>query len=564
MSDIFISYSRKDSEFGRRLHTKLTEEKRDIWIDWEDIPATVEWWEKIRQGILSSDNFVLIISPHSIASPICNLEIAHARGLNKRIIPILHRATNEAQAFAELFTQPLNDFQRALLQDRDLLEIARDNWKILAGLNWINFAAETEFEEKAAELLKAVDTDIEYVDDHTRLLVRATDWEKRKLSPSLLLRGDDLSAAEVWLETAGNKNPHPAGLQREYIAESRHVQNEEERRINRLRGASVILGVAVVLAVISIIVALIQNNQVRVERELFELQVNRVTTLAAGGAVISLDDLPQQPEVFVATATAIAELTVWSPVIQQFDGVEMVQVPAGCFWMGSIITEDEQPVNEVCFNESFWIDRFEVTDEQYKDKGGKPGWLMASCDLDEDKTLSDEEWSKCARLPLQRITWPDARDFCDARDGVIDDPPGLGVRLPTEAEWEYAARGPNSLKYPWGNELFLDYVAYSGSFVDPAEVGEDHRPKGQSWVGAYDLSGNVWEWVSTVYSQSQFPYPYDPDDGREDLQQTDVPRVWRGGGESGDFADWFRVSARDGDLAYRPLYNQGFRCALSQ
>ncbi len=248
MADMFISYSRKDIEFGQRLHTNLVEGKRDIWIDWNNIPLAAEWWDKICEGILASDNVVVIISPSSLASPICNLEIEHAIKLNKRIVPILYQNTNEQKAYAELITVVLNDFQRALLKDRDLLTIARDNWRVLSGLNWINFTDEAKFQEKLQALLQAVDTDLDYVDEHTRLLVRAADWASMKHNLSLLLQGDDLTMAMKWLENAKDKLPQPAPLQQQYILKSLHIAQEREREearirrlIRRLRIAQIVL-----------------------------------------------------------------------------------------------------------------------------------------------------------------------------------------------------------------------------------------------------------------------------------------------------------------------------------
>jgi formylglycine-generating enzyme required for sulfatase activity len=218
----------------------------------------------------------------------------------------------------------------------------------------------------------------------------------------------------------------------------------------------------------------------------------------------------------------------WTSVIQEFNGVEMVLVPAGCFTMGS---EDgypyEQPAHPQCFDDPFWIDRFEVTNVLFNELGGLAVFDSGSSGSDRPRT---------------NITWLEARDFCISRD----------ARLPTEREWEYSARGPNNLKYPWGNVFpsqseSLDYIIYfsnSGEFYRNGitfDVGEEYRRNGISWVGAYDMSGNVFEWTSTIngfgrMNEGKFelyeriPYPYNDDDGRElDSDEWSVVRVTRGG-----------------------------------
>jgi formylglycine-generating enzyme required for sulfatase activity len=222
----------------------------------------------------------------------------------------------------------------------------------------------------------------------------------------------------------------------------------------------------------------------------------------------------------------------WTPVIETFDGVEMVLVPPGCFMMGSDDGEfDERPVHEICFDAPFWIDRYEVTNEQY----GSVGCESMSSDPDQ---------------PRDCVTWFEARDFCVARGG----------RLPTEAEWEYAARGPDSLVYPWGNEydaalvIGADDPTYGNTRTAP--VGS--RPNGASWVGALDLSGNVWEWTSSLYEYES--YPYDVEDGRENESASPTAgRVVRGG----SFASpryGLRGALRTNLYPPNSLVYHGFRC----
>ena len=183
----------------------------------------------------------------------------------------------------------------------------------------------------------------------------------------------------------------------------------------------------------------------------------------------------------------------WTPVIQEFNGIEMVLVPPGCFIMGNEAgRRDEVPVHPICFNYAFWLDRTEVTNTQYGSTGN----------------------GQRPNQPRENIMWPEARDFCASRGG----------RLPTEAEWEYAARGPDNLMYPWGNTMIDENLVFDRTLMnETADVGS--RPAGVSWVGALDMAGNVWEWVSSIHR----PYPYDANDGRENMADTTSQRVYRGG-----------------------------------
>ncbi len=221
----------------------------------------------------------------------------------------------------------------------------------------------------------------------------------------------------------------------------------------------------------------------------------------------------------------------WIPIQQEFDGVPMVLVPIGCFMMGSDVGDsDEQPVHEQCFDEPFWIDKYEVTQAQFARLNGQKA--------NPNQFIGDD-------LPVESITWFEARDFCVSRGG----------RLPTEAEWEYAARGPNNLIYPWGNDFVADNVVYSdNSDGRTAPVGS--RVGGVSWVGAMDMSGNVWEWVGSLYE----PYPYDADHERTD---DDNQRVLRGGAWL-DIDIFVRSTYRDRSVPTGEGDIIGFRCVILQ
>src|SRR5689334_23360117 len=103
MSDVFISYSRKNSDFARRLIDKLILRGKDAWVDWEGIPLTSpNWWLEIKAGIEAADSFVFIMSPDSMASVVCNMELDYAIELHKRIVPVVYLDVASRDAFASV------------------------------------------------------------------------------------------------------------------------------------------------------------------------------------------------------------------------------------------------------------------------------------------------------------------------------------------------------------------------------------------------------------------------------------------------------------------------------
>lgn len=245
-----------------------------------------------------------------------------------------------------------------------------------------------------------------------------------------------------------------------------------------------------------------------------------MASLAVGGCSIGISQVIEPP----VTATPVTRNTDWKPQLQTFEGVPMVFVPAGCFMMGlETGRRDERPVTRQCVS-AFWIDQTEVTNGAYGSEGNFKG----------------------ASRPRENLTWEEAAGFCAKR----------GARLPTEAEWEYAARGPDNLIYPWGNTLDPDRLVYDKNMVNNETSPIGSKPTGVSWVGALDLSGNVYEWVNSLYK----PYPYNASDGRESTTDREGSRVFRGGWQS------YQDHAAGGTMRFRANptsrdWHIGFRCA---
>jgi WD40 repeat protein len=222
MPGVFISYSRRDTEFVRRVHDALRTHQYDVWVDWEDIPPSAEWFEEIRAGVAAADGFVYVISPDSVVSEVCTRELDHAATQHKRIVPVLHREPN----------------------GRKVPEAA-------AALNWVFLRDSDDFDAGLERLLAAIETDLEHVRTHTRLGVAAGRWETSSRDKSQLLRGTELAAAEGWLVSSGDKQPEPTQLQREYVLASRQAATRRQRGV--IGAVTVALAVAIVLAVVALI-----------------------------------------------------------------------------------------------------------------------------------------------------------------------------------------------------------------------------------------------------------------------------------------------------------------------
>ena len=255
--------------------------------------------------------------------------------------------------------------------------------------------------------------------------------------------------------------------------------------------------------------------------------------------------------------------------VSAVDQMVQVYVPAGDFIMGSndieaqTSTENgraypEIPVNTV-YLDGYWIDKFEVTTSQYAlcvDAGVcQPPYLSRS--ETRPSYFGDPEY---ANYPVIYVSWYMSTAYCA----------WAGRRLPTEAEWEKAARGTDGRKYPWGNDPvngeranFCDINCprsianpiFDDGYADTAPVGS--YPAGASPYGVMDMSGNVWEWTSTIIK----PYPYNATDGREDPDKY-AERVWRGGPWSNGYW-WVRSSVRYRSIPSYWYVNLGFRCASS-
>jgi len=258
-------------------------------------------------------------------------------------------------------------------------------------------------------------------------------------------------------------------------------------------------------------------------------------------------------EVFSQKTAAKAESDLLKVELAPGIDMEFVRVPAGEFLMGS--TDDdkdaevvEKPQHKVYLDE-YWIGKYPVTNRQYqvyiKATTARPptGW-------DGSRPPVGKE-----HHPVAYVSWEDARDFCE----WLSEKGGARVRLPSEAEWEKAARGTRGRIYPWGDQKPDDKRCnFTGNIGNTTPVGK-YSPAGDSAYGCADMAGNVWEWMAdwyegNFYRESPRSNPGGPESG--------VYKVLRGGSWNNNVGN-FRSADRNRDNPTNSNYNDGFRCACS-
>ena len=609
MTKLFVSYSRVDTEFTERLVARLRRASYAVWYD-DDLHGGALWWQTILTQIAACDVFVYLLSNESVTSPYCQAEFAEAKRLQKPVVTIQIRDKTELSG--DLGAIQYVDMKRGI-DDENIMRLVgaittmaalpvkkRALWTPATALPTLpkdEAAARPHRPEVETPLLTIAAPTGATAPKGDRSVARAmvigaaitgvlgivavvigilasvnntppaatatltmttpAATIEVGLAPTETLTITDTTApTDTFLPPTPSETPTltPNATEREETLRALmlSIQNEQTLTLavqERATADSLTATADSWTDTPTPTLTPTTDHHATAAARLTATEIQRLAQQYQTATADSWTDTPTVTATPTLTrtptrtptltplqlaSTPIASNAAWEPVPQDFDGVTMVLVPAGCFMMGSDDgNTDERPVHEQCFPEPFWIDQTEVTQADFERLGGVKATANG---FDGD-----------AR-PVERITWFEARDFCALRGG----------RLPTEAEWEYAARGPDNLAYPWG-DIWDATKAISNrtSSQGTADVGT--IATGASWVGALDMSGNVWEWVSSLYQS----YPYVSQDGREDYTNRTNNRVLRGGSWVSDNPSLLRAAYR---LGYTPDLNGnsiGVRCALS-
>jgi formylglycine-generating enzyme required for sulfatase activity len=508
MSHIFISYNKQDHKYASQLADDLIHRGFDVWID-DRIDYGDRWWRTIVKAIQDCSAFIVIMTPNSDQSKWVEREVLLADQLHKPPFPIL---------------------------------LAGNAFPIYVNTQWVDLRNRQLPPDRYYQRLRQVITPKDSTGQYIATPPKPTHLKRRiKLNEAwaiiiaAIITGIFAIAAALIATNNGDNNNTSSSNDPTATNQIAAVFSSTPERTN--------------------------TDTPQPTNTLDSIPSATTPPEPTSTHTPQPTATPSDPAIALAEngVSSNAEWEPYSPYIQEFNGVEMVLVPAGCFMMGSTDEqvdvalqiceendytcerswfEDEQPAHRQCFDEPFWIDRTEVTRAQYEE------CVTAGDCTDPPKFTDSIAYSIRDTQPINNVTWFQASDYCRWR----------GAHLPTELEWEYAARGPNNLIFPWGNDFVTNNVIYvNNSGYEIADSGS--RPNGASWVGALDMSGNVWEWVSSLYQS----YEYSAIDGREDMENRIEVRGMRGGSFTNGI-ELLRTATRGIDEPFDEGFGRGVRC----
>ena len=518
---VFLCHSSKDKSAVRELYKKLRAETWiDPWLDEEKLFPGQDWHEEIEKAVEATDVVVVLLSKQSVSQ----------EGYVQRELKLALDVADEKPENT-IFIIPLRlDDCPAPRRLRgwhyvDYFPANRKDWvleRLIASLKLRAKALGIENSDHDAENRKSGDAEHMVKENSQREAAEKVAREKLE------------SARKAELEKAKHE-----------------VEREAKRKKQRefITANSRWLGIGGII-LIALVFGGFGGNYLL--NNLPAIETSTVASSITSESPISTATEPRAPTATKNPATATFTSTpptptlgIGSTMISEKDGMVLVYVPAGEFTMGSNDgSSDEQPVHQV-YLDAFWIDQTEVTNAMYVECVADGDCLppASTRSYTHDSYYVNPDFDN---YPVIYVNWNKANTYCKwARR-----------ELPTEAEWEKAARGLGALSYPWGEGVDCNNANYKTSCVgDTTQVG--NYPDSASVYGVFDLSGNVWEWTSSLFK----PYPYIFVDGREDMNSTGN-RVIRGGA----WDDWWYSALSTYRSDFRPYSESidiGFRCSRS-
>lgn len=451
--------------FAGRLEAALKARGFDVLIDREEIYAFEDWWKRIEALIGRADTVVYVLSPDAVKSDVALKEIAYAASLNKRFAPIVCKRVEDV-AVPEA----------------------------LRRLNFIFFDDPEHFEANADALASALETDINWIRQHTEYGEAERRWSAAGRPNGLMLQPPTLDLAEHWLATRPRNAPEPTQEIRSYLIASRMRARALQRR-QRVTQTSIF---TLLVGIIVGLVAWINQSYIAAQ---WRWWLTDRPFLAANvwPYVLSL-----QVEQALKPGGSFRECALKQDNSDYCP--DMIVLPAGSFMMGSPPREKDRLANEgpqhsVTIRKLFAVSKFELTFAEWD-----TCFALGGCTEHPD----DGGWGR-GEQPVIFVNWDDAQQYIRWLARVT----GKEYRLLTEAEYEYATRAGTTTRYPWGDDIGSNSANCDGCGAQwdgkqPAPVGL--FPPND--FGLHDMVGNVWEWVEDCYQLSyRRPGHIAPSDG---------------------------------------------------
>ena len=506
---VFLSHAHEDVDFALRLAKDLRDAGLSVWMTPDSIQPGEQWASAIERGLDESKIFIVLLTPNSVKSRWVKKETLHALEHDDvfTIAPVLLKTCDVNQLSKFLTQTQYINFERDYGRGLEALcgTLGVQSAVMRAALQ----AAKAQRQHEVAE--REQQRRLVAEQERQRLTVAERERQQREVAEVKQLHVENERLTQAAEERGHQKvaaaqherlRQENERLKREAVQQSKPkpapAASKDAPQISRrtlLLGAGGAVGVGAVVWVVG--------------------QLN--TTPRAPAAPTPAPTYTAQPAATTAPLPAglPAVFALTSPINMDF-----VLIPAGPFLMGSDkakdsqASDDELPQHTVTLG-NYYIGKFEVTNEQ---------WAIFAQAINRSFSVPDNK----AKHPVVNIDWHDAMAFCE----WLSRESGRTVTLPSEAEWEKAARGTDGRIYPWGNDApTKDLLNFNRTVSDTTPVGQ-YSPKGDSPFGCADMAGNVWEWTRSL---ENFKYPYVAGDGRENLQAgEDMRRVVRGG-------SWYNV-----------------------
>lgn len=550
----FLSYSRVNKDFAIRLAKELKSEGFDVWLDQLDIPAGSRWDREVERALKESQIFMIILTPASVDSENVLDEIGYAIDNGKRFLPVLLENCDVPLRLRRFqyvdFTN--KDFDDGVESAKDLLRGLIAQPTIPRGMPVVSLEAQTKAEADRKSREKADRLAAQKAKEEANRL--ATQKSEQERLAQQKTEEEQLAKAKADTDRKAKEEADRLAAQKaKKTAVAPEVHAEPAIALQKTTSKGLLYGGVVVALLVIAGVAFNMMSNGGNKNSPVSTQTTQMKVVVPLPTEATATDVPAIPTIAPENTSTITPspeptLGIGSSMISEKDGMTLLYVPAGEFTMGSDNgNPDEQPVHKVTLD-AFWIDKTEVTNKMYA------LCVAAGACPPPNKTYPPflfnlryyGSWTY-EDFPVIYVDWADAKVYCE----------WAARQLPTEAQWEKAARGDDRRTYPWGNaypnETFLNFNF--GDNGKPTVVGQ--YPNGASPYGALDMAGNVWEWVADMYSDTYYgsspaSNPLGPDSGEG--------YVLRGGSWSSDSLSVRSVFRNKGWGSYSYA---GFRCAMS-